>query len=147
MLYYKYNEEELDVVAALPAKEFNEYVSEHRYGTCTVCCNEYLYVDSPILKKESWKRVVNFYGLAEFEKRSERLFDRHHPPRPMFRNRKTSRKYKELTILDIKEVVPSDQHCTVCIDCMNKALDGVKKENIEDCCVMGRDYIKKHFEL
>lgn len=146
MIYCKYTEKDLEQLAEASLLDYNKWIDENRYATCTACGKEYLYSDSPILVPKSWKKVVEYYGLSKFEKKSKELFSTLYPYAQCV-SPKDKEKVKRFRIKNIIKITPNILHCTVCIDCMNAASGGVKAEDVDGSCKMGKDYIKKHFNL
>ena len=71
MIWHEYKGEDIDKILELNSSDFNKWVCETMHATCTSCGRDYLYwKNSPALKQEYWKLVLEKLHLVEFEKRA-----------------------------------------------------------------------------
>ena len=70
MKYYRYSEEDMrDILNAKDKRElmgvWNRINENDLMITCSACNNDYLYLESPVLKDEVWKKVTAYYNLHD----------------------------------------------------------------------------------
>lgn len=82
-------------------------MSRDKNCKCQVCGKRFAYGDeqSPMLKKEVWSRIVNFYNLGEYEKEADERFHINYEYRKQIGKRHSD-----------------DEHLYLCYECMEKAL-------------------------
>lgn len=139
MIWHEYKGEDIDKILELNSSDFNKWVCETMHATCTSCGRDYLYwKNSPALKQEYWKLVLEKLHLVEFEKRANANLEK-------FR-RETNNTSVFVTRANIVKTVcgitPSDCHCTICDTCMEKAIgEPLTEKQVDTECELGLTYL------
>lgn len=164
MQYYDVTKKEFEEkYADLHGDEWNSFIDEHFRSTCTACGKDYNYTkESPIVKDEVWRKMIETLKLEEFERASSENHKRYCASKMKILAQRVAedidaafkngiewkrRRYRYLfNIVDYEINTPDDCHCTLCEACMEKGLGRkLQVSDIETCCTLGMEYAVEHF--
>lgn len=139
MIWHEYKDEDIDKILNLNPSDFNKWVSKTMHATCTSCGRNYLYwKNSPALKQEYWKLILEKLDLVEFEKKATANFEKFRKAT----NNTSVFATRESIIKTICSIIPSDCHCTICDICMEKAIgEPLSEKHVDTECELGLTYL------
>lgn len=138
MQRFKYNDQDLlNVIEGEldDPKDWNKFNTEHHMSECSVCNTEYVYCSgySPVLNDTLWHQIQDYYGLKDPEYLDNNSI-----------NFSTILEKRLEMVRKIVTKIPSENHCTICVKCMEKALGRkIKVSDLVSCKINDRFLLKR----